>query len=160
MGGDSGDIHGASLTTAQRKVRDMLLEYRSRGFIGGRNFAAGRNEGRMTRFAEANGIKLASKSFYMGPKSLAHSMRASKAKKGLAVADRALVGFIGNRSKMDLYWDGESFVYTDYSNKFILHPDYEIKLNRKKARKVCFVTAGVVEHPNEFMRVGRYVKVT
>lgn len=157
--GDAGDIYGVSLNHTQRKIERMLHEYRLRGFIGGKNFSAGRNESRMTEYAKANGIHLASKHLYMGPKSISHAMRASKERKRLTVADRALVDFVRSRSKMDLFWDGESFVYTDYSNKFIIHPDYEIKLDRRKARKVCFITAGVVEHPNEFTRVGRYIKV-
>lgn len=59
---------------------------------------------------------------------------------------------------MDLYWDGEGFVYTDYANKFIIKPDYKIKVYGRRERKVNFITAGVVTDISEFS-LSRYKKV-
>ena len=58
---------------------------------------------------------------------------------------------------MDLYWDGDGFIYTDYKIKFIVKPNYEIKIKKYSkrhitARKVCLITAGVVTDSNEFKR--------
>lgn len=51
---------------------------------------------------------------------------------------------------MDLYFDGEKFIYTDYKAKFIVHPNYEMKIKGKKTKKVNLVTAGKVTDPKEF----------
>ena len=47
-------------------------------------------------------------------------MRASKEAKGLVVTTDELVQFPKNRFKMDLYYDGECFIYTDGISKFIV----------------------------------------
>jgi hypothetical protein len=49
----------------------------------------------------------------MSAKQLQHCMRPSKAMKGLVVDDADLIGFPRNRFNMDLYYDGECFIYTD-----------------------------------------------
>lgn len=59
---------------------------------------------------------------------------------------------------MDLFYDGKSFVYTDYKTKYIIHPNYKMKIDRKKISKVNFVTAGRVADPNEF-KLKKYIKV-
>ena len=58
---------------------------------------------------------------------------------------------------MDLFWDGNGFIYTDYHVKFIIKPNYQIKIktNQKgkkhySVRKVCLVTAGTVSSKNDF----------
>lgn len=157
--GDAGDIYASALNSAQRKVREMIYKYRTKGFIGGKNIAVCRNEARLINYAKAKGIEIASRHLYMGPKSISHALRPSKSNKGLAIEDSALISFITTRNKMDLYWDGECFVYTDYVNKFILHPNYEIKVNRKRSRKVCFITATTVEDSREFRYLRKYKKI-
>ena len=37
--------------------------------------------------------------------------------------------------------DGEAFIYTDGLIKYVIHPNYEIKINRNKSKRVVFVTA-------------------
>ena len=60
---------------------------------------------------------------------------------------------------MDLFYDGDSFIYTDYKNKYIIHPSYEVKKNRKKPRRVAYVSAGKVTNPDEFIELKKYIKV-
>ena len=81
----------------------------------------------MTLFAQVNNVTLASDDLFMSAKQLQHSMRASKQAKGLVVADSDLISFPKSRFQMDLYYDGECFIYTDGVSKFIVHPHYVSK---------------------------------
>lgn len=101
-------------------------------------------------FAQANAVTLASDELYMSAKQLQHSMRASKAAKGLVVADADLIGFPQSRIQMDLYYDGECFIYTDGLSKFIIHPNYKIKISRELVANVNFITATRIKDPAEF----------
>ena len=104
----------------------------------------------MQQFAQANAVTLASDELYMSAKQLQHCMRASKATKGLVVADADLIGFPQNRFQMDLYYDGECFIYTDGQSKFIVHPNYKMKISRELVEQVNFITATRVKDPAEF----------
>lgn len=112
----------------------------------------------MLRFAHANDISLASDELYMSAKQLQHCMRASKASKGLVVADADLIGFPQNRLQMELYYDGECFIYTDGISKFIVHPNYKMKISREIVVQVNFITATRVKDPAEFT-IPKYHKI-
>lgn len=112
----------------------------------------------MKDHAKSNNIDLAGVSIYMSPRSLGHARRNNKVADGKAVDINRIAKFPKTKSKMDLYWDGECYIYTDYINKFIAHPSYEMKISHNKTRKVAFVTAGKVTDVNEF-RIARYKKV-
>lgn len=94
----------------------------------------------------------------MSAKQLQHSMRASKGAKGLVVTKEELVRFPKSRFKMDLYYDGECFIYTDEFSKFIIHPNYKMKVNRDHVKLVNFITATRVKDPMEFT-LPKYKKV-
>ena len=104
-------------------------------------FSIGKVEERMMQFAKANAITLASDELYMSAKQLQHCLRASKATKGLVVTDADLIGLPQNRFQMDLYYDGECFIYTDGQSKFIIHPNYQMKVSREVVKLVNFITA-------------------
>ena len=36
------------------------------------------------------------------------------------------------------YYDGECFIYTDGQSKFIIHPNYKMKVNREEVKLVNF----------------------
>ena len=61
-----------------------------------------------------------------------------------------LIAFPQSRYTMDLYYDGECFIYTDVHSKFIVHPNYKIKVNREHVKLVNFITATKVKDPAEF----------
>ena len=61
-----------------------------------------------------------------------------------------LIAFPQSRYTMDLYYDGECFIYTDGHSKFIVHPNYKIKVNREHVKLVNFITATKVKDPAEF----------
>ena len=77
-------------------------------------------------------------------------MRASKGVKGLVVDDADLMDFPQNRFHMELYYDGECFIYTDGQPKFIIHPNYKMKISREVVKQVNFITATKVKDPMEF----------
>lgn len=106
----------------------------------------------------ASAITLASDELYMSAKQLQHCMRASKATKGLVVTDSDLIAFPQNRFQMDLYYDGECFIYTDGQSKFIIHPNYKMKVNREEVKLVNFITATRRTDKKEF-NGKRYVKI-
>ena len=121
-------------------------------------FSIGKVEKRMMQFAKANAITLASDELYMSAKQLQHCLRASKATKGLVVTDADLIGLPQNRFQMDLYYDCECFIYTDGQSKFIIHPNYQMKISRELVAKVNFITATKVKDPAEFT-LPKYQKI-
>ena len=136
----------------------VLLEIRQKGYSSIQPFSIGKVEVRMMQFAQANAITLGSDELYMSAKQLQHCMRASKATKGLVVTDSDLIAFPQNRFQMDLYYDGECFIYTDGQSKFIIHPNYKMKVNREEVKLVNFITATRRTDKKEF-NGKRYIKI-
>lgn len=139
-----------SENTIESLIVTVLGDIRQKGYSSVRPFSIGNVEVRMQQFAQANAVTLASDELYMSAKQLQHCMRASKATKGLVVADADLIGFPQNRFQMDLYYDGECFIYTDGQSKFIVHPNYKMKISRELVEQVNFITATRVKDPAEF----------
>ena len=139
-----------SENTIESLIVTVLGDIRQKGYSSVRPFSIGKVEVRMQQFAQANAVTLASDELYMSAKQLQHCMRASKATKGLVVADADLIGFPQNRFQMDLYYDGECFIYTDGQSKFIVHPNYKMKISRELVEQVNFITATRVKDPAEF----------
>ena len=99
--------------TIEEQIAAVLSDIRQKGFSSIQPFSVGKVEERMMMFARNKAIVLASDELYMSAKQLQHCMRASKATKGLVVDDAVLISFPRNRSQMDLYYDGDCFIYTD-----------------------------------------------
>ena len=134
----------------ESQIAAVLNDIHKKGYSSVQPFSVGKVEERMMLFAQANAVTLASNELYMSAKQLQHSMRASKAAKGLVVADADLIGFPQSRIQMDLYYDGECFIYTDGLSKFIIHPNYKIKISRELVANVNFITATRIKDPAEF----------
>ena len=147
-----------SENTIESLIVTVLGDIRQKGYSSVRPFSIGKVEVRMQQFAQANAVTLASDELYMSAKQLQHCMRASKATKGLVVADADLIGFPQNRFQMDLYYDGECFIYTDGQSKFIVHPNYKMKISRELVANVNFITATRVKDPAEFT-LPKYLKI-
>ena len=144
--------------TIESLITAVLSDIRQKGYSSIQPFTIGKVEERMMIFAQVNAITLASDELYMSAKQLQHCMRASKATKGLVVTDADLIGFPQNRFQMDLYYDGECFIYTDGQSKFIVHPNYKMKVNREEVKLVNFITATRVKDPAEFT-LPKYQKI-
>ncbi len=142
----------------ESQIAAILNDIRQKGYSSMQPFSIGKVEERMMQFAKANAITLASDELYMSAKQLQHCLRASKATKGLVVTDADLIGLPQNRFQMDLYYDGECFIYTDGQSKFIIHPNYQMKVSREVVKLVNFITATRRTDKKEF-NGKRYVKV-
>lgn len=136
--------------TVESLITMVLTDIRQKGYSSVQPFSIGKIEERMMHFAQTNAIMLASDELYMSAKQLQYCMRASKATKGLVVNDANLIGFPQNRFQMDLYYDGECFIYTDGCSKFIVHPNYKMKISRELVAQVNFITATKIKDPAEF----------
>lgn len=145
--------------SASDKIKKVIRDLKSpKGYSSQKPFAIGLVEKRMENFVSDNNIELSSKSIYMSTKSITHAIRKSKGEKGLAVTGKDLIDFPAKRRSMDLFFDGKSFIYTDYKTKYIIHPNYKMKIDRNKTSKVNFVTASKVKDPTEF-KLKKYTKV-
>ena len=131
-------------------ITSVLEDIHLKGYSSALPFSIGKVEERMILFAKANAVTLGSDDLYMSAKQLQHCMRASKVTKGLVVADADLIAFPKNRFNMELYYDGECFIYTDRLSKFIIHPNYKMKICRDLVTNVNFITATRVKDPAEF----------
>ena len=140
------------------KITEVLSDIHQKGYSSVQPFAIGKVEERMTLFAKSHAVTLASDELYMSAKQLQHSMRASKGAKGLVVDDADLIGFPKNRFQMDLYYDGECFIYTDGTSKFIIHPNYQMKVSREMIKLVNFITATKRTDKKEF-NGKRFIKI-
>ena len=136
--------------TIESQIASVLSDIHQKGYSSVQPFSIGKVEERMALFAQANVITLASDELYMSAKQLQHCMRASKGAKGLVVDDADLINFPKNRFLMDLYYDGECFIYTDGTSKFIVHPNYKLKISREMVAQVNFITATRIKDPAEF----------
>lgn len=137
---------------AKRKIMSVLDDIKRQGFSRISPFKIGSVEKRMSDFAKSGGIELGSRDVYMSPAAIAHATRDSKKAKNLTVSDSALSSFPSRRKKMDLYYDTRTgnFTYTDGRTKYIVHPNYELKLSRKKNKVVNFVTAQKLDKYENF----------
>ena len=144
--------------TINTLIAAVLEDINQKGFSSIHPFSIGKVEVRMTQFAAVNGIELGSDELYISAKQLQHCMRASKGAKGLVVDAAELIAFPKNRFAMDLYYDGECFIYTDERAKFIVHPNYKMKINREQVKLVNFITATKVKDPAEFT-LPKYKKI-
>ena len=145
-------------STIEELISIVIEDISRNGFSSIMPFSIGNVEDRMLQFADANGIELASHELYMSAKQLQHCMRTSKNAKGLVVDASELIAFPQNRFSMELYYDGECFIYTDGQSKYIIHPNYKIKISRELVAKVNFITATRRTDKKEF-NGKRYVKI-
>lgn len=151
-------IMETSDNSIELQIAAVLSDIRQKGFSSVQPFSIGKVEERMIKFALDKAIVLASNELYMSAKQLLHSMRASKKNKGLVVGDADLISFPKNRFQMDLYYDGECFIYTDGLSKFIVHPNYQMKVSREVVKLVNFITATRRTDKKEF-NGKRYIKI-
>ena len=131
-------------------IESVLTDISQKGYSSVQPFSIGKVEERMMQFANSNAITLASDELYMSAKQIKHSLRESKETKGLVVSKEELINFPSQREKMDLYYDGECFIYTNGISKFIIHPNYKMKISKEIVKKVNFITATKIKDPAEF----------
>ena len=151
-------IMDAETPSVETLIATVLADIQRQGYSSIQPFDIGEVEQRMMLFAEANNITLGSDRLYISAKQLQHCMRASKKAKDLVVSPEELIRFPQSRFQMELYYDGECFIYTDGFSKFIVHPNYKIKVNRDIVKLVNFITATRRTDKKEF-NGKRYIKI-
>lgn len=166
MGGNSSKVSGGVRSSnkqpglsssesrsekASESIKRVLDDIDNNKYTRTSAFTVGDVEKRMKDYAKRNDITLSSKCIYMSPKQIAHAVRESKKDVGKTVSRDDLIGFPKNYSKMSLYFDKnkKNFVYTDGATKFVIHPNYSMKIHRHKMCKVNFLTASKTDG-NEF----------
>lgn len=125
-------------------------------------FSIGKVDKEIKEYAANHGLKLASEDIVMTPAQIAHTMRDKKVASGKAIPAKHLVEFPLRRSKMEIYYDAEkkNFLYYDRkrNEKYIIHPNYTLKVARKKELSVTnYITASKTD-PTEFM-MQKYTKI-
>lgn len=167
MGRNSGGVRGGTWVSnldagemAELNIRSVIADIKRQGYSMKQPFSVGEVEGRMKKWAAANGVELGSEDLYMSPKQIAHTMRDTKEAKGITVSADDLANFPKERKSMTLYFDqnNSNFVYTDGKNKFIVEPNYELKINRAKFKVVNYITASKLEDTKEF-NMKKYVEL-
>jgi hypothetical protein len=121
----------------------VINDLKTQGFSREKPFHIGFVEGRMMRFAKANGVELERGSIYMRVNEISHALRDTKNEKGIAVSSRELISFPQRRTSMDLYFDKKTknFTYVDGHSKYIVSAlkNKKVKVSNKKVS--YFVTA-------------------
>ena len=151
-------VMDAEKPSVEQLIATVLTDIQQKGYSSIQPFDIGEVEERMMLFAQANGVMLGSDRLYMSAKQLQHCMRTSKDAKGLVVLPDELIRFPKERYQMDLYYDGECFIYTNGVSKFIVHPNYKMKVNRDIIKLVNFITATRRTDKKEF-NGKRYIKI-
>ena len=146
------------MKTIEKLISSVLEDIRQKSYSCIQPFVVGDVEERMKQFALENGISLGGDELYTSAKQLQHCLCASKGVKGLAVDDADLISFPKARFQVDLYYDGECFIYTEKRSKFIIHPNYKMKIRRDLVTQVNFITATRVKDPAEFT-LPKYQKI-
>jgi len=144
-------MHGlktARPNKASARIKAVFAAQEKSGYYRTPSFRIGSVGADVSRFAASHGIKLASRDIYISQKFFAHSRREQKGT--LRVSQKDISDFPARKRYMHKYYDGEIFVYTDYKIKFIVHPNYRLKLPNGKRRVVNLITAGKVTDKNEF----------
>lgn len=111
-------------------------------------------------YALRNNIKLGSDSMYMTTKGIEHSIREKKVERGAAVTKEEIADFIKNKSSMAQFYDKKKgdFVFATATAKFIVTPNYELKIDKKKTKVVNYITATKIsgnwnDHFKEYDRI-------
>ena len=89
-------------------------------------------------------IELGGNDIVMTTEKIGHTLRGSKAKDGKTIPSDHLAEFPLRRSGMELYHDktNNNFIYFDRTRneKFVVHPNYSMKVKREKVKKVNYIT--------------------
>lgn len=144
-GGVRGGSSGVSPTEASAKISQVIADIQSKGYSSEQPFSIGKVDSEMKEYAKNNGITLASDDIYMSASQIGHTLRDSKVESRKAISVSHLEEFPMRRSSMELYHDKSNgnFIYFDRERKekFVIHPNYSMKISKKKTKKVNYITA-------------------
>lgn len=110
----------------------------------------------MKIYARNNGITLDSDKMYISTKGIEHSMRESKVGKNLSVTKEEIADFVENKHNMAQYYDPRKgdFIFASDIAKFVVTPNYKIKINENKTKVVNYITATRIDNKsNAFQKM-------
>ena len=147
--------------SAQDTIKKVLKDLRTKGKSEQHPFPIGKIEDEMKLFSKQNGITLHSNEIYMSVKSLKHGIRDSKRRDGKDVPESQLISFPRSRRNMSIFYDGEAFIYVDFKKKakYVIKPNYELKIDRKKTKVVNYVTSSKLGPIESFADATRFKRV-
>lgn len=127
----------------EQNITKVYDDFETYGYSRMQPFYIAKVEKRMQDFAKAHNIPIAGDEIYMSAERLGHGRRTSKVAKGIAATKQEMITFPKRMKSMRLYHDkkGDRFVYRDGRIKYVIDPNYEIKISRKKTKKAVFITA-------------------
>lgn len=157
MAKTSGGLRSAisMLTPVQASIyiQNIVSEIAESGFSKESPFTVGNIESELREYAQEHGIEIASDEIVMSVKQITHTLRDSKVESGKAISPEHLAQFPICRSGMELYHDttNNNFIYFDRARneKFVIHPNYSMKVGRAKGKMVNYITASKT-NPQEF----------
>lgn len=131
-----------------RKILRVIKDIRIKKYSTERPIYLGETENRILSFANKNKIEVSSEGMYITSEQIAHTFRDIKVQNGIVIPAQSLISFYQNYKEMNLYYDKnkKNFVYTNGTEKFIVHPNYQIKVQdsqgkRLKKSVVNYITA-------------------
>lgn len=149
-----GALRILSLSPEQASIRINVVvnELETQGISKIQPFTIGKIESEMKQYANENNIEMAGDEIVITVKQISHSLRGSKERDGKTVSPEHLAEFPTRRAGMEIYHDGKAFIYFDRerNEKFIVHSNYNLKVNGKKGKVVNYITAGK-SNSQEFM---------
>ena len=125
----------STMTPIQASIHigNIVADIESKGYSQESPFTVGRIDPEMRQYANEHRIEIASDEIVMSVKQITHTLRESKAQKGKGI------------SGMELYHDktNNNFIYYDRerNEKFVVHPNYSMKIKRAKGKVVNYITA-------------------
>lgn len=146
--------HGRWQSAASTAMRNALFNRRQNPLHHTATFPVAKLGREVEIFAAEKHIHLGATDILATNKFLAHCQREAKGERRISEND--LINFPYTSTKMEVYYDNDSFIYTNRKIKFIISPNYKLK---KYGNTVNLITAGLVAEPGEFDNRGRYTKV-
>ena len=145
MAKSSGGVRGGANTGGGTygKIMSIIADIESNGYSRQSPFSIGNVDSDLKKYASEHGIEIGNGQLYMSQKQIVHTMRDLHTEKGINISPQKLASFPDRKSGMSLYHDskGDKFVYFDGSAKYVVEPNYSLKLPSGRERVVNFITA-------------------
>lgn len=116
-----------------RRISRVIKDFRLRKYSKEKPIYLGKTDNRIIQFAVKNKIMVSAEGMYITAEQVAHTFRNTKVRNGIVIPAQSLISFSQSYNSMDLYYDKnkKNFVYTNGSEKFVVHPNYKIRLPNK-----------------------------
>lgn len=153
VGGVRGGGYISTAQQASHTIKQVITDLENGSFSTQAPFSMGKLETEIVKYAREHEIDIADGKITMTVKQITHTLRTSKAEKGIGVSKEHLIEFPVRRNKMEIYHDSsnQSFIYYDRSRneKFVVRTNYILKDRKGRRKVVNYITASKT-NPREF----------